>query len=57
VLGQGLPLDNGNLLVNFGGGGLLVEYTPSGEIAWSVDIEASSFFAQVRPIDTWEPLQ
>jgi hypothetical protein len=48
MLGQARILQNGNLLMNWGGNGILREFTPEGDVVWEVSTEVGSWFGQVR---------
>ena len=39
VIGQHRRMNNGNIMVNFGGAGVMHEVTPEGELVWSMSTE------------------
>jgi hypothetical protein len=48
ALGQARTLANGNVLLNWGGGGLIQEITPQGDVVWEVMLGSGTWFGQVR---------
>jgi hypothetical protein len=48
ALGQVIELQNGNVLMNWGGGGVLQEITPEGDVVWEVMTGSGTWFGQVR---------
>ncbi len=56
VLGQLRELENGNMLMSWGSGGVMREYTPDGDVVWEVYTEASQFFGNgVMFSDFYDP--
>jgi len=56
VLGEALRMDNGNTVVNFGSAGVVVELTPSGEVAWRLETPAGYFPGHLTYIrDIYDP--
>jgi hypothetical protein len=54
-MGQAMWLENGNLLVNWGGTGFAREVTPAGEPVWEAATASGSWFGQVEPLATFPP--
>lgn len=52
LLGQARRLPNGNTFINFGGIGEMREVTPSGDIAWQLNIGLGAWFGNVALLDT-----
>lgn len=52
-LGQVEPLDNGNVLVNYGAGRVVAELTRDDQVAWAISSEVANFFAQVHPFESF----
>lgn len=52
-LGQMTPLDDGNVLVNYGGARILAELTRSGGVIWSVGSAQANFFGESHPFESF----
>lgn len=50
-LGQGIPLDNGDVLVSYGGSGVIREVTPAGEVVWELKAGLGAGFGNVEVFD------
>lgn len=50
-LGQGIPLENGDVLVSYGGTGVIQEVTPAGDVVWELKTAFGSAFGNVEMFD------
>lgn len=51
MLGQARRLTSGNILVNYGGKGLIREITPAGEVVWELSSPLGAWFGNARIAD------
>ena len=51
MLGQARRLPDGNILINYGGAGIIREITPAGEVVWELSSPLGAWFGNVRIAD------
>ena len=51
MLGQARRLPDGNILVNYGGKGIIREITPEGEVVWELSSPLGTWFGNARVAD------
>ena len=52
MLGQAHRLESGNVLVNYGGKGIIREITPEGEVVWELSSPLGTWFGNARVADS-----